>query len=65
MEWVLIDKTTGEVIREGSRVVSFRGSEGVVEYMRPPHKPSSCGHVTVGGMEYYVTVFNLKWEQVA
>ncbi len=62
----LIDCASGQDIRIGDYATTFRGEEVTVVSFRPPHKPSSSGHVTVkfaNGtvMEYYAGVINAEY----
>jgi len=61
----LVYEKTGISVHLGDGVVLNRG-KGEVVSMRPPHKPSSSGFVTVRfedgwEQELYVTVINAKW----
>jgi len=51
----------GAPVEVGSFVMDFRGDGGKLEGGRAPAKPSSSGHVTVDGREYYASVWGLEW----
>lgn len=63
---------TGQPVKVGDIVTDMRGLQHKVTYFRPPHKSSSQGHISVElnsdgdkpQFEYYVGVFNLKWEDL-
>ncbi len=58
----LVHKDTGNEVKVGDTVTSFRGDETTVRYFAEPHKPSSQGKLTVAsGFEYYVGVYGLQW----
>lgn len=63
----LVYKATGEEVKVGDVVTTFRGKKCEVKYFREPHKPSSEGKVTVKEegssfcMEYYVSVIGAEW----
>lgn len=60
--WTLVHKETGKPVAMNEKVEDFRGDKDIVIGGRPPHKPSSTGHVWVkGGGEFYPSVFGLKW----
>lgn len=56
MAWKLISNDTGAEIKVGDSATTFRGDACVVKGLRPPHKPSSSGHVSVevAGQRGYV-----------
>lgn len=56
----LINQTTGEEVRKGDTITTFRGEEQICRYINPPHKSSSVGHVN----NFYASVFNLKFVRV-
>lgn len=43
----LINETTGQEVKEGDTVTTFRGEKGILSGFREPHKPSSTGRVYV------------------
>lgn len=63
----LVYETTGEEVKVGDIVTTFRGKKCEVKYFAPPHKPSSEGKITVQEegctfcSEYYVGVIGAKW----
>ena len=67
--YTLIDRTTGKPINVGDMVKTFRGEAVFVVALRPPHKPSSQGHVIVKPLgkpaayqrEFYAGVINGKY----
>jgi hypothetical protein len=72
--WILVDAASGKHILVGDTLTTFRGEKVKIESMRPPHKPSSSGHVTIlhlsddpkviGAMiEVYPGVINAKFVQ--
>lgn len=67
--WKLVSKETGEEVKLGAKVKSFRGEEYIYTGGRSPHKPSSVGLIYVCSKlgevtdAYYPSVFNLKWEK--
>lgn len=63
----LIYTATGQPVAEGDRV-AISGESAEVIYFRPPHKPSSEGHVVVAfgplvceSREFYVSVIGARW----
>ena len=67
---VLVHAKTGLPAVIGEEVTDFRGGKGtVLSGGRAPYKPESQGKVSVrdkegdhfGEMEYYVSVFDLRW----
>lgn len=71
MKYLLIHVKTGKAVKEGDRVVSFRGEPATVVGWWPPRSESSSGHVVVrddgdsADMNYYPSVYGLKFERVA
>lgn len=61
----LIYEKTGQEVKVGDKVETFRGETVEVSFFRPPHKPSSEGHVSVkrdgGTREFYVSVIGAEW----
>ena len=58
---------TGETAELGKTYADFRGDLWVLEGGRPPHKPSSSGHVWVrdtegSSREFYPFVIGMAWE---
>lgn len=45
--WELIDAKSGDQVRLGDYVTTFRGETGTLTAVYPPHKPSSEGKVAV------------------
>lgn len=65
--WVLIEQGTGDELKVGDKVVTFRGEEGELLWLRPPHKPSSQGHVGIQThpdrkQEFYANVIGARYE---
>ncbi len=58
--WILKDKTD-QPVASGQTVTSFRGDKAIVTGGRPPLTEESTGRVVVAGVEYYPSVFDLKW----
>jgi hypothetical protein len=57
-----INKTTGEEVKVGDKVTSFRGKDYTVKRLESPHKPSASGRIyTEEGDSFYVTVFDCKF----
>lgn len=56
-EVVLVDASTGAVVKKGDTIVSFRGNSDEVRSIEPPHKPSASGKVN----GYYAGVYDLKF----
>lgn len=60
-------KKQGDLVQVGDRVLTFRGEVVEVMGFREPHKPSSCGHVSLKEAgsdfehEYYVSVIDAEW----
>ena len=60
-------------IKEVGTLVTTKGGESwIVEGGVPPHKPSSTGRVWVSllsnpkhNRDFFPTVFNLKWQEIA
>jgi hypothetical protein len=64
----LVYTKTGELVRLGDKVTLSDGTEAVVTFFAPPHKPSSSGKISVkwGGnesswSEFYVSVVGAEW----
>ena len=62
----LIYEKTGKEVQKGDLLVDFRGDTAYADYWREP--THGVGKITVKqklddlfGLEYYVTVFGLKW----
>jgi len=55
--------TTGEPVRIGDIVKTFRGEPCTISGGRAPHKPASTGRVWVEefSQEYFPSVFDLEW----
>jgi len=55
--------TTGEPVRIGDIVKTFRGETCTISGGRAPHKPASTGRVWVEefSQEYFPSVFDLEW----
>lgn len=51
----------GKEIKVGDKVTNFRGEVRTVQEIHPPHKSSSCGHITTEGGFHYVTVYSLEF----
>lgn len=51
----------GKQVKVGDKVTNFRGETRTVQEIHPPHKPSSCGHITTEGGFHYVTVYGLEF----
>ncbi len=58
--WHLLD-ANGEHMPMGGIYQDFRGDACKLDGVRPPHKASSSGHVTVDGREVYAGVIGGKW----
>jgi hypothetical protein len=62
----LINETTGQEVKEGDTVTTFRGEKGILQSFREPHKPSSTGKVYVKfegaewSREFYPSVIDCK-----
>lgn len=56
----LINRTTGEEVKIGDTVTSFRGKKAKVKYMNPPHKSSSSGYVN----NYYASVYDCEFVEL-
>jgi hypothetical protein len=65
-EWKLIDDMTGKALAIGDPVETWRGEAATITAMRPPHKASSSGFVTLkfndGECEHYAGVINATWK---
>jgi hypothetical protein len=61
----LIHKSTGQEVREGDIVESFRGESAIVIGWTKPHSPASTGRITVqsGRDEHtcYPSVYSCEW----
>ena len=51
---------TGIEKKLGDVVVNFRGEEGIISSMRPPHKSSASGYVN----NFYAGVYDLEYVEV-
>lgn len=68
MSYRLICERTGEEIKVGDEVDTFRGDQVRVVGIRPPHRPGSSGRVIVDelsangsrGQEYFPSVIDAK-----
>lgn len=60
LNWILKDKADQPVV-SGQTVTSLRGDKAIVTGGRPPLTEESTGRVVVAGVEYYPSVFDLKW----
>jgi hypothetical protein len=64
----LISLSTGDELKKGATVKTFRGEEGMLMYFWPPHKPSSTGRVGVeiNGQycEFYPGVIDAQFQEV-
>lgn len=56
----LVYKHTRTPVAVGDKV-KVNGVDAVVEYFRPPHKPSSEGKVSLSIGEFYVGVIGAEW----
>lgn len=65
----LVDATTGETVKIGERLTSFRGEAATLVGYESPKSPASAGRVYVKweGEErmssYFPSVFNLIWSE--
>jgi len=59
-QYDLIDKATGQGIRPGDFIQSFRGEIVRADHWQAPHKPGASGKVN----GFYASVFDLKWKKV-
>lgn len=57
----LADRDTKLLIREGQKVVDFRGDPVIVTGGRAPHKPGSTGFIFTAHREFYASVVNAEW----
>ena len=63
----LVYKSTGNEVALGDQVRTRDGYMNKVTHFKPPHKPSSVGHVSIRRIgsnvshEVYVTVINAEW----
>lgn len=64
----LVDITTGDQIRPGDSVTTYRGEIYVLRNFRPPHKPGSTGRVGLDNLdgsfhgEFFPGVINARIE---
>lgn len=56
----LVYKDTQNPVAIGDKV-HVSGTDAVVEFFRPPHKPSSEGKVSLDIGEFYVSVIGAVW----
>jgi len=69
--WILVNANNERVVEK--ELVTTKGGESwIVEGGVPPHKPSSTGRVWVSllnnpkhNRDFFPTVFNLKWQEIA
>lgn len=63
----LVLAATGEEVKIGDRVTTFRGESGVVTAMQEPQHPGSTGRVSFkqdgqqSSSEFYPGVINAEW----
>ena len=69
--WILVNANNERVV-EKELVTTKDGENWIVEGGVPPHKPSSTGRVWVSllsnpkhNRDFFPTVFNLKWQEIA
>lgn len=53
----LVNRTTGEEVKLGDEITTFRGDTQRCKWIEPPHKPAASGKVN----NYYASVFNLEF----
>lgn len=65
-EWRLIYEDSTEGVLKNTKAADFRGHVDTIVGGRAPHKPSSTGRVwTADGREYFPSVFDMKWVNIA
>jgi hypothetical protein len=57
----LVHNSTGEEVKVGDKVTSFRGEVEKVTFFREPRSAASQGHIVTKAGEYYCSVYDCKW----
>jgi hypothetical protein len=65
-KYVLVNSNTGEPLKIGDPVITFRGEEARLVGMTPPRREGSSGRVELalgnGNAEYYPSVIGAEFE---